>query len=61
MEPPWDVEMKICSNVLGNMTEMASRRIYSENLQKPSSEPKGCRLQGRETRDQWWMSRRQPS
>ena len=28
MEPPWDVRMKICSNVLGHMTKMASRPIY---------------------------------
>ena len=42
MEPPWDVGMKIYSNVLGHMTKMASRLIYGKNLQKsPSSEPRG--------------------
>ena len=25
MEPPWDIGMKICSNVQGHMTKMASR------------------------------------
>ena len=41
-EPPWDIGMKICSNVPGHMTKMASRPIYGKNLQKfPSSEPRG--------------------
>ena len=39
MEPPWDVGMKICSNVPGHMTKMASSPIYDKNLQK-SSEPR---------------------
>ena len=42
MEPPWDVGMKICSNVPGHMTKMVSRPIYGKNLQKASSsEPRG--------------------
>ena len=41
MEPPWDVGMKICSNVAGHMTKTASRPIYGKNLKKsPSSEPR---------------------
>ena len=32
MEPPWDVGMKICSNVLGYMIKRASRPIYGQNL-----------------------------
>ena len=41
MESPWDVGIKIYSNVPGHMTKMASRSIYGKNLQKsPSSEPK---------------------
>ena len=32
-EPPWDVGMKICSNVLGHMTKMASRPICGKNFQ----------------------------
>ena len=27
MDPPWDVGMKLCSNVPGHMTKMASRPI----------------------------------
>ena len=43
MEPPWDVGLKMCSNILGHMTKMASRPIYGKNLQKsPSAEPR-CR------------------
>ena len=45
MQPPWNVRMKICSNVKGHMTKMASRPIYMhvlKNLHKsPSSEPRG--------------------
>ena len=37
MEPPWDVGMKICSNVPGHMTKMASSPIYGKNLQKSLS------------------------
>ena len=33
MVPPWDVRMKICSNVPGRMTKMAFRSIYGQNLQ----------------------------
>ena len=33
MEPPWDVGMKICSNVPGHMVKVASRPIYGK---KPS-------------------------
>ena len=33
MEPPWDVGMKMCSNVPGHMTKMASRPIYCKNVQ----------------------------
>ena len=32
MAHPWDVGMKICSNVPGHMTKMASRPIYGKNL-----------------------------
>ena len=39
--PPWDVGMKICSNVTGHMTKIASRPIYDKNLQKSSLEPRG--------------------
>ena len=42
MEPPWDVGMKICSNIQGHMAKMASRPIYGKNLQKsPSLDPRG--------------------
>ena len=34
MEPPWDGEMKVCSNGPGHMTKMATMRIYSKNLKK---------------------------
>ena len=32
MEPPWDVGMKMCSNVPGHMTKMVSRPIYGKTL-----------------------------
>ena len=38
MEPQWDVGMKICSNVLGHITKIASRPIYGKNLKKTPSE-----------------------
>ena len=42
IRPPWDVGMKVCSNVLVHMTKMASRPIYGKNLQNsPSLEPRG--------------------
>ena len=41
MESPWDVGMKICSNILGHVTKMASMPKYGKNLQKSSSEPRG--------------------
>ena len=41
MEPLWDIRMKICSNVPGHMTKMASMPIYGRNLQKSPSEPRG--------------------
>ena len=34
MEPPWDVGMKMCSNVPGHMTKMASRPIYDTNVER---------------------------
>ena len=34
IRPPWDVGMKNCSNVTGDMTKMASMPIYGKNLQK---------------------------
>ena len=34
MELQWDVGMKICSNVPGHMTKMASSPIYGKTLQK---------------------------
>ena len=41
IEPPWDIGMKICSNVPGHMAKMASRLINGKSLEKnPSSEPK---------------------
>ena len=42
IEPPWDIGMKICSNVPGHMAKMASRLIYGKILEKknPSSEPR---------------------
>ena len=43
IKPPWDVGMKICSNVLGHIIKIASRSIIDgKNLQKsPSSDPRG--------------------
>ena len=42
MEPPWDIGMKICSNVLGHMTKMASRPMHGKNPQKSTFlEPRG--------------------
>ena len=32
VEPPWDGEMKACSNGLGHMTKMAAMPIYGKNL-----------------------------
>ena len=32
VEPPWDGGTKICSNVPGHMTKMASMPIYGKNL-----------------------------
>ena len=32
MEPPWDVGMKMCSNLPGHMTKMASRPIYGKTF-----------------------------
>ena len=41
-KPPWDVRMKMCSDVPDHITKMASRPIYDEYLEKsPSSEPRG--------------------
>ena len=41
IESPWDIWMKIYSNVPGHMTKMASWPIYGKNLQKsPYSEPR---------------------
>ena len=34
MEPPWDGVMKVCSNGLGHMTNMAAIPIYGKNLKK---------------------------
>ena len=36
IEPPWDIGIKICSNVPGHMAKMASRPIYGKNLKKKS-------------------------
>ena len=42
MELLWDGGTKVCSNVPGHMTEMATMPIYGKNLKKSSSlEPKG--------------------
>ena len=42
VEPPWDRGMKVCSNGVCHMTNMASMPIYGKNLKKFSSlEPKG--------------------
>ena len=43
MEPPWDVGMKLCSNVLGHMPKLVSRSIYMVKTSKKSSssEPRG--------------------
>ena len=42
VEPPWDGGMKVCSNSLFHMTNMATMPIYGKNLKKSSSlEPKG--------------------
>ena len=42
VEPPWDGEMKVCSNGPGHMTKMATMPICGKNLKKSSSlEPKG--------------------
>ena len=32
VESPWDRGIKVCSNVLGHMTNMAAMFIYSKNL-----------------------------
>ena len=32
MEPPWDRGMKVCSNGLCHMTNMAAMLIYGKNL-----------------------------
>ena len=29
--PPWDGGLKVCSNVPGHMTDMATRPIYGKN------------------------------
>ena len=42
VEPPWDGEMKVCSNDPGHMTKMAAMPIYVKNMKNSSSlEPKG--------------------
>ena len=41
VKPPWDRGMKICSNGLCHMTNMATMPIYGKNLKKSSLEPKG--------------------
>ena len=42
VEPPWDRGMKVCSNGLCHMANMAAMPIYGKNLKKSSSlEPKG--------------------
>ena len=42
MELLWDGGLKVCSNVHGHMTKMATMPIYGKNLKKSSSlEPKG--------------------
>ena len=42
MEPTWDIGKKICSDIPGHMTKMASKPIYGNNIQKsPTSEPRG--------------------
>ena len=42
VEPSWDRGMKVCSNGLCHMTNMAAMPIYGKNLKKSSSlEPKG--------------------
>ena len=37
VEPPWDRGLKICSNDLCHMTNMATMPIYGKNLKKSSS------------------------
>ena len=37
MEPPWDRGMKVFSNGLCHMTNMAAMPIYGKNLKKSSS------------------------
>ena len=37
--PPWNGRMKVCSNGLGHMTNMAVIPIYNKNLKKSSLEP----------------------
>ena len=42
VEPPWDRGMKVYSNGLCHLTNMAAMPIYGKNLKKSSSlEPKG--------------------
>ena len=42
VSPPWDRGMKVCSNGLCHMTNMAAIPIYGKKLKKSSSlEPKG--------------------
>ena len=44
VEPPWDRGMKVCSNGLCHMTNMAVMPIYGKNLKKSSSLESKCRL-----------------
>ena len=37
MEPPWDRGTKVCSNGLGQMTNLAAMPIFVKNLRKSSS------------------------
>ena len=41
VEPPWNEEMKECSNGPGHMTSMAAMPIYGKNLKKSSLESNG--------------------
>ena len=37
VEPPWDGGMKVCSNGLDHLTNMAAMSVYGKNLNKSSS------------------------
>ena len=60
MEPPWDVEMKICSNVPCHMIKMASMPIYGKKLRNQEADDleTWCTGSGTEVLPnlfKWWL------